>query len=482
MNMWGFVMSFLLAPIVTQAETRDIIFPVIGDTHYSDDYGDPRDSGNRVHEGNDIFGTKGQQLVAAVDGTVRFVPYPEPDYGYYVSLRGDDGFTYVYIHLNNDSPGTDDGQGGGIQAYAPYMESGNPVVAGQLIGWMGDSGNAEGTSPHLHFEIRDSEGDPINPFESLNAATHVASTTAAAQLAEELLPFGEFTGGASIALGNFDQDEALEIVTGAGPGGGPNVRVMDQDEHPLVGFFAYDNHFSGGVDVAAGDVDGDGIDEIITSAGAGGGPQVRVFNSKGKALRTWYAYDQSFKGGVYVTATDINGDGKDEIITGPGEGGRPQVRVFNLDGRPLYQFLAYDSTFTGGVDVAARPATADQKARIITAPGPGGSPEIRVFRADGGLVNKFFAYDTGFSGGVRVDVANIDTDTNATEIVTIPASQGSAHVRLFNLRGTFLHSESEFEEWWTGGFDVAAASETVFISSGQGGRRASAREVNSTFF
>src|SRR3990167_6722305 len=162
---------FALAPLtVTAAEIRDIIFPVIGSVSYTDDFGAPR-SGH-THEGNDLLGSKGLPLIAAVDGTIRYVAWPEPDYGYYVSITDKDGYRYVYIHINNDTPGTDDGNGGGINAYAPYVESSYPVKAGQLIGWMGDSGNAESTTPHLHFEIRTPDGEAFSPYNSLQTAEH----------------------------------------------------------------------------------------------------------------------------------------------------------------------------------------------------------------------------------------------------------------------------------------------------------------------
>lgn len=478
--MWLFLLLLLGMPTPARAETRDITFPVIGNVNYTDDFGAPR-SGHS-HEGNDLLGSKGLPLVAAVSGRVRYVAYPEPDYGYYVSIQDEEGYSYVYIHINNDTPATDDGQGGGRNAYAPYIEDGADVVAGQLIGWMGDSGNAESTTPHLHFEIRLPDGSALDPYETLQAAAQVGVPTIAPQLDDEILPFGEFTGGAHIAMGNFDSDEPLEVVVGAGPGGGPNVRVYDQDGAILHGFFAYGTDFHGGVDVAAGDIDGDGRDEIITGAGPGGGPQVRIFTPAGKALSTWYAYDPTFPGGLSVAAADVTGDGRAEIITGPGAGGGPQVRVLRSDGRPLYQFMAYDENFRGGVDVAARPQTDTQNARIITAPGPGDSPEVRVFRVNGGLITKFFAYDSTFTGGVRLAVSNIDIDTKATEIVTVPADHGGVNIRMFNLRGTFLEDETEFEEWWTGGFDIAAGESNLFISSGPTGRRASVREVRSSYY
>lgn len=97
-------------------EIRSIIFPVIGPVSYYDDFGQPRGSG--THHGNDLMGRKGQMLVAAVDGTVSYVVSPQASWGYSITLRDKDGFRYQYIHMNNDTPRTDDGKGGEMNAYA----------------------------------------------------------------------------------------------------------------------------------------------------------------------------------------------------------------------------------------------------------------------------------------------------------------------------------------------------------------------------
>ena len=87
-------------------------------------------------------------------------------------------------------------------------------------------------------------------------------------------------------------------------------------------FLAYAATFKGGVHVAAGDLNGDGKAEIVAGAGAGGGPQVRIFSADGRLLSGgFFAYDRNFRGGVNVAAIDLNNDGKDEIITGAGVGG-----------------------------------------------------------------------------------------------------------------------------------------------------------------
>lgn len=150
-------------------EVRDIHFPVDGIVTFTDDFGDPR-SGGRTHEGIDLIGKKMMPLLSVVDGVVTHLNIPEASWGYAIYIRDNDGYQYHYLHVNNDTPGTDDGNGGTKHAYAPGIVEGIRVTKGQLIGWMGDSGNAEGVGAHLHFEIERPYGSMMNPYESLKAA------------------------------------------------------------------------------------------------------------------------------------------------------------------------------------------------------------------------------------------------------------------------------------------------------------------------
>ena len=159
-----------IIPFRVQALIRPMIFPVNGTSSFQDDFADPRGGGTRTHLGVDIITAKMTPVVAVMDGTVTYVVSPQASWGYSISIRDAEGYQYRYLHLNNDTPGTDDGIGGEANAYAPGIVRGATVTKGQLIGWAGDSGNAEDVGSHLHFEIRDPNRTPINPFESLRAA------------------------------------------------------------------------------------------------------------------------------------------------------------------------------------------------------------------------------------------------------------------------------------------------------------------------
>ncbi|MBI5793581.1 VCBS repeat-containing protein [Candidatus Uhrbacteria bacterium] len=175
-------------------------------------------------------------------------------------------------------------------------------------------------------------------------------------LYKKFAPYTEtYTRGINIAVGDIENDGTVEIVTGTENGGGPHVRVFNGDGVLInPGFFAYADSFRGGVNVAIGDLNGDGIKEIICGAGYNGGPHVRVFAKNGKLLNPgFFAYDKSFRGGVNVSVGDVDGDGIDDIVTGPGLGGSPLARVYDRDGNLKSEFYVFDHTDRDGLEVVA---------------------------------------------------------------------------------------------------------------------------------
>jgi hypothetical protein len=154
------------------AMPQTIAFPVVGPGRFSDDYGAPRWGG--WHQGNDIMSRRWQPAVAAVNGRVDLHMSSSRRGTCMLYLRHASGATYVYIHLNNDLTMQNDNTGGcreGV-AYPVGLKDGDLVRRGQLIGYVGDSGDADGIQPHLHFEIRPN-GGPINPYEYLRRARRI---------------------------------------------------------------------------------------------------------------------------------------------------------------------------------------------------------------------------------------------------------------------------------------------------------------------
>jgi hypothetical protein len=242
-----------------------------------------------------------------------------------------------------------------------------------------------------------------------------------------------FLGGVRVAVGDVTGDHIPDIITAAGAGGGPHVKVFDgATGQEIMSFFAYNASFTGGVFVAAGDVDGDGRADIITGAGAGGGPHVKVFSgATGQEIRSFFAYDGGFTGGVTVAAGDLNGDGRADIVTGAGAGGGPHVKAFDaVTGAELQSFFAFAPEFTGGVFVAAGDFNGDGHTDIAVGAGAGGGPHVKVF--DGStlaLEQSFFAYGSSFTGGVRVGSLSLG-GTGPDGLVTGAGPGGSPHVKL----------------------------------------------------
>ncbi len=173
----GLVGASGLAP-ASAATIKPIVFPVDGPVTYTDTFGACRGTAcERRHEGQDLMGKKMTRLVAAVDGVVHRVVFNNTSTGgNSVTIKAADGWTYHYLHVNNDTPGTDDGKATRAQAFPSNIVVGARVTRGQLVGYLGDSGNAESAGSHLHFEIRQPPpaggytGVAINAYPSLQAA------------------------------------------------------------------------------------------------------------------------------------------------------------------------------------------------------------------------------------------------------------------------------------------------------------------------
>lgn len=263
-----------------------------------------------------------------------------------------------------------------------------------------------------------------------------------------------FKGGLSLVSGDINQDGSEEIVIGLGPGNSPEIFVFESEGALVGGFEAYDREFRGGVNVGVADLDGDKNKEMVTTPMTKGGPEVRIFNHQGLLVNKFFAYHPKFRGGVNLALGDVDGDGISEIITGAGRGGGPQVRIFRMDGTVLGQFFAYDSRFRGGSSVAAVDIDGDGKVEIITGAGPGGGPHLRIFDSHSKLLNQFFAYHPRFRGGVTVAAADIDAD-GRVEIITGAGPGGGPQVRIFDLKGQVKKSFFVFEESFRGGIRVA---------------------------
>jgi hypothetical protein len=231
-----------------------------------------------------------------------------------------------------------------------------------------------------------------------------------------------------LAVADVNGDAVPDLIVASGSGSSPLITVVDGTflfsgvsnlpaQAIIAQFFAYDPNFLGGVFVAAADLNGDGRAEIITGAGAGGGPHVKVFTINPNApagsrvqpfpgpLGSFFAYDPNFGGGVRVAAGNVTAAGPPDIVTAAGPGGGPHVKVFDgATGATVRSFFAYDPTFTGGVFVAVSSSVGnsdydrDGFADILTGPGFGGGPHVKIFSGQNlAVLTSFMAF--GQPGG-----------------------------------------------------------------------------------
>ncbi|MBI4592275.1 S8 family serine peptidase [Candidatus Uhrbacteria bacterium] len=299
-------------------------------------------------------------------------------------------------------------------------------------------------------------------------------------LSRALMYAASFAGTTLGSMSDSSVQPSKSFVVSQGFGSQSTVRRMNGSGDILAEFDAYDSGFHGGVRLAVGDVDGDGEEEIITGAGPGGGPQVRIFDLNGNVNGQFFAFDEGQRMGIFVVAGDVNADGVDEILVTSDEGGTGQVRIFNRYGHlkgaffphgrttsavrlalgnmdedsesEIISVLATDgngivmihdgtgryagsfTTFDGsvrGLSVASIDANGDGQEEILVASGKGYIPSVTVYNQSGSLLQTFFVFPHEYRGGVELAAGDIDGNGKA-EMYVSPASQGGPQVRIFN--------------------------------------------------
>ena len=274
------------------------------------------------------------------------------------------------------------------------------------------------------------------------------------------LPYGSgVTAGVRVAAGDVNGDGVVDVVTGLGPGLGPQVKAFSGvDQSELKSFFAQAADFAGGVYVASGDVNDDGFDDIVTGSGTISGGLVKTFSGMNNSVLQSFFATAEANVEVRVAAGDVNGDGVADIITGlgPSASGGPLVKVFDGTNLSLLSsFFAYSASFTGGVYVAAGDVNGDGLADVITGAGEGGSTLVKVFSGAGGGPFANFVAFSGLSAEARVGAGDVNDDGRDDIIVgTGPGVTGQVKVfdgtNLDLLRNFFPYGPS-----YSGGVYVA---------------------------
>lgn len=289
-------------------------------------------------------------------------------------------------------------------------------------------------------------------------------------------------------------NQYLSLVTGAGPGGGPHVRAFTLEGEARTNpnkLFPYPEAFHGGINVATGDIDGDGQDEIITAPKAGGGPQVRVFEGDGtpRGIEIWPFHPDS-RTGINVATGDVDGDGKDEITVSQEQNGHAWVKVYRYNNSKtvLGEWNAFDNAEVGA-SVAMGDIDYDGKAEIIVGAGPGGGPHIRVYEADGTRkAIQFFAFHPDYRGGIDVSAGDIDNDGKDDIGVCQQTEQAWCKVYRYNNTQTLYAQWKAYGDFTVGAnldmadIDGDGKAEVVTGAGATGGPQVRAFEYDGTSF
>jgi hypothetical protein len=281
-------------------------------------------------------------------------------------------------------------------------------------------------------------------------------------------------GPVAIAAGNVTGDSRAELIAAAPTYSGAEVKIIDVGTGDTrASFYPYGGVSASSVDVALGDVNGDGSFDIVLSASTPGGTEVKAIDAEGTQLADFYVLDPAILPGASLAAGDLDGDGRAEIVLGGGptttapwppvaNGPEQRVAVYEPDGSPVGGFTAYPGLFQGGVRVALADLDHDHRPEIVTAPGPGAAAEIGIFsqqwvngRDRGTRLGHFLAFDSSFLGGASVATGDVDGDGNP-KIVVAAGKGHTPEVRVFDADGHQLFSFLAFDAGYTGGLSVAA--------------------------
>ncbi len=333
----------------------------------------------------------------------------------------------------------------------------------------------------------------VDPVAETDLVARSQLGTGRLNIARALEVAARYAGGASVRPANTRDNPSRSFVIAQGQGAVPLVRRYNDHGTLLSEFYAYNEGFRGGVDLAVGDINGDGIEEVITGAGPGGGPQVRVFSIDGRVHTQFFAFDEGERTGIKIAIGDLTGDGADEIVVTRSTGGAGEVRVFDKTGHLIDELYPFETTstslalsvgnldndaeleiivtetsgqgrvrvidgdgryvrgvssdqFSGGTLSAVGDLDQDGSNELLVCPARGNRSAVSVYNESGSQTAKQYFFPMSFAGGTQLTIGDIDRN-GTTEIFAVPQTSGGPHVRIFdetlNLIGSFFAFESQ---------------------------------------
>lgn len=263
----------------------------------------------------------------------------------------------------------------------------------------------------------------------------------------------QYRGNIDLSVADIGGDGIDEIIISYGSNNRPNVEVWRSTGSIIYDFLAYQEGFNGGVNISTGDLNGDKKEEIITGAGYLGGPHVKSFGTASNTL-SFFSSNTNDRKGVEILAADLGGDGKSEIIVASNLNQVPEVMVFDNGGRKLDLGVRFDLDYRGGINLGKIDIENDGRSEILLAGGFGNKPEVFVLNNNLELINKFTAYNENYLGGINVVSGDINND-GLSEIITSPSFGGGPHIKIFNSLGDIMEEFFAYDEEYYGGVKVA---------------------------
>ncbi len=200
-------------------------------------------------------------------------------------------------------------------------------------------------------------------------------------------------------------DNNLEIIVSTKSNGDGKLKVFNHQGKFLKEIPAYDKNYKGEIVISAGNIDGEKKDEIVISFGQGVATSLRIINDKGKLIGAFYPYGKDYQGGVELKVGNLNGrkdNNKDEIVIVPKAGKQAQVKIFDNYGQVINSFNAYNKNWLGGVNLELGDINNDGVKEVILGAKKGATPHVRIFSLSGKIMESFYAYDINFTGGVNI--------------------------------------------------------------------------------
>ncbi|MFA6098370.1 MAG: FG-GAP-like repeat-containing protein [Patescibacteria group bacterium] len=248
--------------------------------------------------------------------------------------------------------------------------------------------------------------------------------------------------------GNIDPSPAVQeftvrlntfIAAGVESGGGPMIRLFTPEGRFAGQFFSFEQSFRGGISLAVGDLGDDGHDEIIVGSGPGRRNEVRIFRTDGSLITSFMPFSANYSEGLNVSLADVDGDGKDEIITTP-KTGITEVKVFGFSGGSFIEvypkFLAYPDNFKGGASIVGADVDGDGKDEILTLPYSGGGPNSRIFGLRNSIIKPVGLSIMAFAPSLRASFALAAGDLNNNgkqEIIVAVRNATGPHIRVLGI-------------------------------------------------